>query len=164
MDLLRPVVRHLGDLDATLGRGDNDGLRQAAVNGHANIDLLPNWKSFVHKKTRHGITGDLHSQHFPSELFCLVCVVGQENTTRLATTASQHLGFEYNPRPQSSRDTIYLIDRGSYATRWNGNATLLEETLGLILVKSHAPSNRPITDQKKTGSTKRAGTRYLPSS
>ena len=137
--------RHLLDLDPALGRGHEGDARGGAVEHGTEIELAGDVAAVLDVDAlddpalRPGLVGDQgHAQHVVGELAHLLDRAGELDAAALAAAAGMDLRLDHPDRPaQRPGGLLGLLGRVGDLPAQHGDAVLLEQRLGLVLVDVH---------------------------
>ena len=150
-DLLRRRVRHLFDVHAALGRGDDRHAAGLAIDQHRQIELAGDVGALFDIEPAHqpalrtGLVGDQrHAEHGLGERVHLAERLGDLDAAALAAAAGVDLRLDHPDRPVELFRRLHgLIDREGRIALRDGNAEGLQDGLGLVLVDVHG-KRRPL--------------------
>ena len=136
-ELLRPLPRHLLDVDAPFGAHHEDGELVAAVEHHARVVLARDLGRGSDQDAAHLEPAEVHAQdpaRLPREL---LRGAHHLDPSGLAPPADQHLRLHDDRIPEAAGRGQRPLDRRRDVSRRDRNSGRPEEVLGLEFVKIH---------------------------
>ena len=136
-DGVRVLLRHLLDLDATLGRQHQQMLLRRSVEREAGVVLLSDVGRVLDPDALHDMALDVHAEDVAGVQPNLVSVVGQLDPARLAPPADLHLGLDDDGVPGGIGGGHGFVHGVGGAAGGDRDAIAGEVLLALVLEQIH---------------------------